>query len=338
MSVSDPNQFQMTFGDHLEELRTRLIHALLGVAVVAIGTFAFGFRIVAWLARPYLEAQFALGYSPQLYAFDFSAGFSTYMKVSAIAAIVVAAPWVLYQAWKFVAAGLYQHERRAVHLLWPFSAVMTVLGVMFAYYILLPVSIVFFLNLSSMYPKLEIGRPNFMIRALVGERAASVGATPDVVEATFPRLPVLRTDPAVPAEGSLWINAPEGRLKAHFDGVTRTLATQPASMLTPYPDIARYVTSAAFIGLGVVLAFQLPVAMFVLGKMKLVDPRWIARYRKYALFICVIAAAVLTPADVLSMTLLFIPLYTLFEFGLLLMRWTYRPQPTLLERPEDLTV
>jgi sec-independent protein translocase protein TatC len=322
MRTDAPEQMQMTFGDHLEELRRRIILALAGVGVIAVGTFAFGFHIIAWLARPYLDAQRALGYTPQLYAFDFSAGFTTYMKVSLIAAVVLASPWVLYQAWLFVAAGLYAHERRAVYLLWPFSAVMTLLGVLFAYYILLPTSIVFFLNIAAFYPKISDSEPGFMTRIITG---GGIRATQPATHDGPPlQLPSLAADPPSPREGELWINVREGRLKAFVDGKPRVIALQADSMLTPYPDIHRYVTSAAMIGLGVVIAFQLPVAMFVLAWMGLVDPAWISRYRKYAVFICVVAAAVLTPADVLSMALLFVPLYTLFEFGLLLMHRTYR--------------
>ncbi len=323
MPAPDPDQMQMSFGDHLEELRRRILMALAGVAVICIGTFAFGFHIIAWLARPYLDAQRALGYTPQLYAFDFSAGFSTYMMVAVIAAAVIGAPWVLYQGWLFVAAGLYEHERRAVHLLWPFSAVMTVLGVLFAYYILLPVSIVFFLNVAAFYPKLDLAEPGFMTRLAAGWGLTAPPSPPDAPSPL--QLPTFRADPSDLREGDVWLNVAEGRLKAYIDGKTRIFALQPDSMLTPYPDISRYVTSAAMIGLGVVIAFQLPVAMFILAWLGLVDPAWIARYRKYALFICVVLAAVLTPADVMSMALLFVPLYALFEFGLVLMRFTYRP-------------
>ena len=309
----------MSFGDHLEELRTCLIRALLGVAAAGLVTFPFGNHIVVWLARPYLQAQYALGYSPNLYAFDFGAGFSTWMMVSAIAALILAAPWVLWQAWVFVSAGLYEHERRAVRMMWPFSVAMSLVGVAFGYFVLLPVTSFFFLNLASAYPVVDVGTPGLM-GGLLGQRPAEVTGS----DAPALQLPVLREDPATPGEGQVWINALDGKLKTFFAGRVRVLGTQPDSVLTAYPDVGRYITSAAFIFLGVVLAFQLPVVMFVLGKIGLVDPAWIARYRKYAVFICVIVAAVLTPADVLSMCLLFFPLYALFELGLVLMRATYR--------------
>ena len=64
----------------------------------------------------------------------------------------------------------------------------------------------------------------------------------------------------------------------------------------------------------------MPVFMLVLGWTGLIDPARIAKFRKYALFVCAVAGAMLTPADPVSMFILWLPLYTLFEFGLLLMR------------------
>lgn len=120
----------MSFGEHLEDLRRRLIHALAGIVAAALVTFYFGFHIMAWLARPFLEALAALGLPPQVYVRDPTLGFRLYLKVSLISAVIVASPWVVYQLWRFIASGLYAHEKRVAYMLAPFSAVMTVLAIL----------------------------------------------------------------------------------------------------------------------------------------------------------------------------------------------------------------
>ena len=320
---ANPDDLQMSFGEHLEELRTRVIYALIGVGVAACLTFAFGFQLVGLLARPYLEAQYALGMNPQLFALDYGAGFSTYMLVAGVAAVVLAGPWVIYQLWQFVAAGLYEAERRAVHALWPLCVLQTALGLAFGYFIMLPVSTVFFLNMTSMYPDVTIGRPGFMTRLVAP--SPEVHPPPPGVGATPLFLPVLDADPDPLQEGMVWVNRTEGRIKTHFGGFTRVIPTQTTQMLAPFPAVDRYVTSVALIGLGVVVAFQLPVVLLMVGKTGLVPPAFFRQYRKHTIFGLLALAAVLTPADVLSMVLLFIPLYALFELGLVLMRRAYRP-------------
>ena len=71
------------------------------------------------------------------------------------------------------------------------------------------------------------------------------------------------------------------------------------------------------------VAFQLPVVMLMMGWWRLTDPNWVARYRKHCVLICFVVGMLLTPSDIFSMMLLAIPLWILFEFGLLLMRATY---------------
>jgi len=103
----------MPLGDHLEELRRHLIYALIGVGAALVISVAFSFEIIAWLQSPLLEAQYALGFPPQTVATDATFGFMTvYLPVSLIAALVLAAPWIVYQLWRFVESGLYRHERR----------------------------------------------------------------------------------------------------------------------------------------------------------------------------------------------------------------------------------
>ncbi|WP_428386157.1 twin-arginine translocase subunit TatC [Mucisphaera sp.] len=316
---------EMSLGDHLEELRKRIMYSLVGTLIAAIGTFAFGFQLIAWLARPLLQAQEALGYPPQVYAFDPTVGFtSVYLRVSLIAAAIVASPWILFQLWRFVSVGLYAHERRVVHILAPFSTVMTLLGVAFTYYVLLPVCLIFFLGWASAYPPIEPGQRGFMLRVMLGEATETREVMEDAQASSPLRIPVLREPPVEPVEGDIWIDARLGVVQAQIGGKTHSFLARQPTMLQPMPELGQFVGFAAFMGLGIVIAFQLPVAMLVMGWTGLVDPSWIAGFRKHAFLGVLVVSAILTPADLLSMVVLSVPLYGLFEFGLLLMRSVYR--------------
>ena len=317
------NDMRMSVGEHIEELRSRLIRALVGIGLCAVLTFTFGFKLIAFLAAPLLQAQHALGYQPQTIETDPTVGFTTvYVPVSLISAAIIASPWVIYQIWMFVVSGLYEHERRTVYILTPFSAVMTILGVAFTYWVLLPVCLLFFLNFASYYPEMRPQEPGWIMDSLLkpyikqAEPAAAPAPTPGFI------FPAVQSDPAEPIEGSAWINSTEGSLKAVVDGQVRILSMGTSRLLTPLPRLGQYVRFASVMMLGVVIAFQIPVVMLILGRTGLIDPQQIARVRRYALFACAGAGAILTPTDIPSMIILAVPLYGLFEFGLMLMRLT----------------
>ncbi|MFW6060197.1 MAG: twin-arginine translocase subunit TatC, partial [Phycisphaeraceae bacterium] len=293
--------------------------------VALLITFYFGFDLIAILAQPLLQAQYALGYTPRTIETEPTAGFtSVYLPVSLVAAIILASPWIIYQLWSFIVTGLYEHERRAMHILAPFSTIMTALGVAFTYYILLPVSLLFFLNFATFYPPVEVREPGPVMRLLL--RAYDTPADAPQLEtdpdAPAPiRFPALMRDPAAPEEGMVWINVGENQLKAVIGGRVRVLAAGTDRLITPMPRLGEYVRFAAFMMLGVVVAFQVPVVMLILGWTGLFDPERVAKARKYALFGCLALSALVTPADILSMIVLAMPLYALFELGLLLMRF-----------------
>ena len=350
----------MPLGDHLDELRRRLIRAIAGV-VVALGvTVWFGPQLIAWIARPLLVAMDATGFPPQTYVTDPTAGFTgVYLPVTIVGALILASPWVLIQLWQFVAVGLYRHERRAVYVLAPFSTVMTALAVSFTYFVLLPVSLLFFLNFAAtMYPPVAAGPPgpvmSLFLRAYgvqprdlsvdepapplpdpqettplaeaatLNEVEAEASTKPGAADGPDPaalRLPVRGTDPAAPANGDAWINSADGKLKLFLAGEVRELATSSRSLMTPLPKLDEFIRFAVFMGLGVVVAFQVPVVMLVAGWTGLFDPALLAGARRYALLGSLVVGAVLTPTDIVSMTVLALPLYFLFEFGLLLMRF-----------------
>jgi sec-independent protein translocase protein TatC len=330
----------MPLGEHLEELRVRIFLGLGGVVLAAVPTFYYGFNLIAWLAQPLLQAQDAMGFASQTLVLDPTAGFtSVYLPVCLIAALLLASPWVIYQAWKFISVGLYHHERKAVYILTPFSTIMTVLAVSFTYYILLPISLLFFFQFASYYPKVELTTPNPIMARLL-DAYADAGPIDDVTpepdaaaDLDLPAFPVLGFDPPDAAEGSVWLNAEQGKFKTIVRGRVRTLALQTDQLVNPTPQLGQYVRFAAMMMLGVTLAFQLPVIMLVAGWTNLFDPRSIASLRKYAIFGAFAAGAILTPTDAVSMFVLAIPLYLLFEFGLVVMRLA---QPKQAPPPAEL--
>ncbi|MFH1369765.1 MAG: twin-arginine translocase subunit TatC [Planctomycetota bacterium] len=98
----------MTLGEHLEELRTRLILALAGVVISAIGCMLFGGKIVAFLEAPYLRIM----PDAKLQVLAPAAGFIAYMKIAMISGLIISSPWVFYHIWMFVAAGLYPPRKK----------------------------------------------------------------------------------------------------------------------------------------------------------------------------------------------------------------------------------
>src|SRR5271170_3431759 len=112
--VHDPDSFRMTIGEHLEDLRRRLIIGLIGFAVAVAVCVSFTERVVVFFTAPFIKQLVRHHLNPAMYYSQITEGFMTYLKIWMISALAIAAPWLLYQIWQFVAAGLYPHERQMV--------------------------------------------------------------------------------------------------------------------------------------------------------------------------------------------------------------------------------
>lgn len=124
-----------SFISHLIELRDRLIKALLSVAVVFICLFPWAKELYSLLARPLINK---LPQGGQMIATDVVGVFLVPMKVSLMVAFLIALPYVLYQAWAFIAPGLYAHEKRMVLPLIGASVFLFFVGMSFAYFLVFP--------------------------------------------------------------------------------------------------------------------------------------------------------------------------------------------------------
>ena len=131
-----------TLFDHLVELRARLLRGVAGLVLLFIALLPFANRLYAWLAQPLLDK---LPKGGQLIAVEVASPFFAPIKLAFFVALVVAMPWLLYQAWAFVAPGLYRRERRLAFPLLASALALFYAGCAFAYFIVLP-AVFTFLN------------------------------------------------------------------------------------------------------------------------------------------------------------------------------------------------
>ena len=125
-----------TFISHLLELRNRLLKIVLGLVVCVLGFLPFSNQLYTWLAQPLLRHMPA---GAEIIATAVTTPFLVPMKVATLVAIVVSLPYTLYQAWAFVAPGLYAHERRFIGPLIVASTSLFLAGMAFAYFAVFPV-------------------------------------------------------------------------------------------------------------------------------------------------------------------------------------------------------
>jgi len=308
--IQDPIDSTMSLGDHLEELRVRLILAILGLLIGATICLFFGTRIIQFIEKPYHEAFKAQDTDSQTgektisltermfdnirrklatdpntqqvepeieeFIYKFCAetiaalindpnytllsspadqisttrrlqtlapadGIVSYIKIALMAGLILSSPWVFYQLWMFVAAGLYAHERRYVQTAVPFSAALFIVGALFFIFVVAPLTLKF----------------------LVGFNQKVLGASSNF---TF----------------------------------------------------ADYISFVTMLMLVFGLAFQTPIAIFFLTRTGLVSIEGLRRSRKIVLLGIFVIAAMATPPDVVSQVTLAIPLYALFELGIIL--------------------
>jgi sec-independent protein translocase protein TatC len=234
-----PDTPQETFMSHLIELRDRLLRSIIAVVVLTLALVPWAKDIYAALARPLLAA---LPQGATMIATDVTGTFLVPLKVTLMAAFVIALPYVLYQAWAFVAPGLYQHEKRLAMPVIVSSFVFFLIGMAFAYFVVFPVAFGFFASY-----------------------------------------------------------APEG-----------------VQMMT---DIDKYLSFVLTMFLAFGVTFETPVVVVVLVRLGIVSLEKLKAIRAYVIVGAFVVGAIFTPPDVISQLLLAIPLWLLYEVGLLVARF-----------------
>jgi sec-independent protein translocase protein TatC len=238
-----PDAPQETFLSHLFELRTRLVRSLVAVVVVLFCFVPWAKDIYALLAAPLLRA---LPKGATMIATDVTGTFFVPLKVTLMAAFLVALPYVLWQVWAFVAPGLYQHEKRLAIPVIVSSFVFFLIGMSFAYFVVFPIAFGFFASY-----------------------------------------------------------APEG-----------------VTMMT---DIDKYLSFVLTMFIAFGITFEVPVVVIVLVRMGMVSLEKLRSIRSYVIVGAFVVGAIFTPPDVVSQLLLAVPLWLLYEFGMLMARFFVPP-------------
>lgn len=317
----DPAQVRMSFGEHLEELRARLIRAILGAVVGLVVCFIFRQQIMAWLVAPLDAALAAHGLPRQAVALQPAEVFTVVFKMCFICGLIVSAPYGLYQVWAFVAAGLYRHERQYVQRIVPASILLFAAGVAFLFYVVLPLVLSFLISIGSWVP-LPAAQPRWPARWLLGEQSQRVAPT-GPAEQALAQLPVLEKDPPDARGGQVWISAADRQLKVRLDGQTYTSDLRPAgtgSFVRPNFALSYYISFVTHLALGFGVGFQVPIVVVFLSALGIVPIERMAAARRYVILAMVALAAVVTPPDVTSQLLLAGPMILLYEIGLLAAR------------------
>lgn len=168
--------------------------------------------------------------------------FLTYVKVSVVAGLVVSAPWLFYQIWMFVAAGLYPHEKKYVHIFLPISTILFLVGAFFCFFAVFP----------------------FVLKFLLGFND--------------------------------WLDA------------------------APQIRLSEWISFAIVLPVMFGLSFQLPLVMLFLERITVFELKTYQQQRRMAIFVISIISMLLTPADPMSMMLMMIPLCLLYELGIIMCR------------------
>jgi sec-independent protein translocase protein TatC len=141
--AGEESEARMTFGEHIEELRGRLFKSILFLILIIIVALVFYKELAEFIIQPHLRAMRHLypDKSPDTYRLisgSYGAPILAMLKLTFIVALFVASPFVGYQMWAFVSAGLYSHEKKYVTRFAPISFVLFVIGCAFGYYVLVP--------------------------------------------------------------------------------------------------------------------------------------------------------------------------------------------------------
>jgi sec-independent protein translocase protein TatC len=259
---------EMTFLDHLEELRWHVIRALLAVVVFTIAAFIMAkwifsniifapasvdFIFYDWMCTlgkvVGAEETLCIKELPFKVQSRYMTGqFTMHITASFVIGLVVAFPYVFWEIWRFVKPGLVSKERKFSSWAVFFVSILFFTGILFGYFIMSPLAVYF---LSS-----------YQIS--------------DIIVNEF--------------------------------------------------DITSYVSTIVTLVFGSGMLFQLPVVVYFLTKVGLVTPAYMRKYRKYAIIGILVLAAIITPPDPFSQTMIAVPLFLLYEFSILISAMVLRKQ------------
>ncbi len=243
------NMLRQPLLSHLLELRQRLLWCLGAVALAFCGCYYFAADIYAILVSPLATAMH--GEERRLIYTGLAEAFLTFIKLALWAAGLLSFPVIAVQIWRFVAPGLYRHERRAFLPFLLATPLLFALGTAMAYFFVMPLAWHFFLSF---------------------ETGAAVTGLPIQLEAR----------------------------------------------------VSEYLSISMTLIFAFGIAFQLPVLLVLLVRVGVLTVQQLVEFRRFAIVLIFVVAAVITPPDVLSQLLLAVPLVLLYELSILAARWQMR--------------
>ena len=250
-------QSQAPLIEHLIELRSRLMRAVIVILVVFLGLYSFANDIYTFVAEPLMAL---LPEGSQMIATEVASPFLAPFKLTLVVAVFIAIPFVLHQAWAFIAPGLYDNEKALAIPILVSSIALFYGGAAFAYYVVFPLLFEFFTH-----------------------------------------------------------TGPEN-----------------VAVMT---DINQYLNFVLKLFFAFGVAFEIPIATFLLILSGATSVESLSKKRPYILLGCFVVGMLLTPPDVISQSLLAVPMYLLYEVGLLfgrLVRKRKEEKETAEEQEADL--
>ena len=269
MAKQKNSEKQMSFLDHLEELRWLLIRSsifiLLGAIVAFIfsdfifNTIIFGpkdsnfvtYQFFCEIAKTFnFKDSFCSKELPfEIQNRTMEGQFSVMVWTSITAGFIISFPFLLWELWKFISPALYSKEKKNAKLFITISSLLFFIGVLFGYYVITPLSINFLANL------------------------------------------------------------------------------QVSEIVKNQIDINSYISLVKTTSLACGLVFELPIIIYFLSVMDLVSPQFLREYRKYAIVLILIVAAIITPPDIISQIIVSIPLLILYELSIYISKFVQRKKP-----------
>ncbi|QFT86260.1 Sec-independent protein translocase protein TatC [Halomonas sp. THAF12] len=228
--------------EHLVELRSRLLRAVIAILVIFLGLYAFANDIYAFVAEPLMAL---LPEGSRMIATEVASPFLAPFKLTLVVAVFIAVPFVLHQAWAFIAPGLYDNEKALALPLLASSVALFYAGAAFAYYVVFPLLFQFF----------------------------------------------TQTGP------------------------------EDVAVMT---DINQYLNFVLKLFFAFGVAFEIPIATFLLILSGATTVESLSKKRPYVVLGCFVVGMLMTPPDVVSQSLLAVPMYLLYEVGLLFGRLVRR--------------
>jgi sec-independent protein translocase protein TatC len=146
--TSERKKEEMTFVQHLVELRDKLLHSVIAILLIFIGIFPFANEVYGFIAAPIINV---LPADTNIIAIGVISPFLTPLKMALIFSVYLAMPYLLFQIWSFIAPALYKHEKQMIVPLIVSSTILFYAGILFSFYVVFPVIFGF---LSSVGPSI----------------------------------------------------------------------------------------------------------------------------------------------------------------------------------------